>query len=113
MTLGIVYNNGANISTITYAFSTGADGTITFTDMATSTSNYVKTLADNLLPYFFYSGTARNIGATANGPVTVQPSGNKFRLGWIPNNNGQTGILFGLYLVSDPHSYIPGVLSKF
>jgi hypothetical protein len=109
MNIGVVFENGASISSINYVFNKGADGTISFTNIAVSASNYVKTLADNLLSYFLYSGS----NTVGNPAVTVNPSGNKFRLGWIPNNNGQAGILFGLYLISDPHSYIPGVLTKY
>jgi hypothetical protein len=113
VSVGVI--SGLNLYALNYTFNTDPDGTITFTNPAnstgtTTTNAYIGSVA-NMVAYLAYSGTC-TVGPSAS-PITVQPSGNKFRLGWIPNNNEQTGILFGLYLVSDPHSYIPGVLSKY
>jgi hypothetical protein len=98
------------LSSINYTINTASDGTITFTSPANSTSALIKGAA-NMVAYLAYSGSC-TLGPGGSS-IVVQPSGNKFRLGWIPNNNGQTGILFGLYLVSDPRSYIPGALTKY
>jgi hypothetical protein len=121
MQLSLIDRTNALIN-FSYVLNREADGTLYFTNVThtytATTATGIKMqavggdLANSIIGYFLYSSQTGTMGPSGN-TTAVTSSGNKFRLGWIPNNNGQTGILFGLYLVSDPHSYIPGVLSKY
>ncbi|MDR2362661.1 MAG: BACON domain-containing protein [Prevotellaceae bacterium] len=104
--------------TFTFKMNTDQDGNTYFSDMTSVSGNastytviFGRATANNLLKYLLYSGTS-TISLAADGTVlaTVQPSGNKFRIDWAPNNTpGLSGRLIGFYVVGNPASYIPGV----
>ncbi|MDR0667972.1 MAG: DUF4302 domain-containing protein [Prevotellaceae bacterium] len=108
-------------TSFTYRLREDDDGNVYFTDLTPirdASNMYVvifgRGIADNLLSYFLYSGTS-TITLTPSETVaaTIQPSGNKFRIGWAPNNTpGLTEAIGGFYLVSDPTHYMPGLLGN-
>jgi hypothetical protein len=65
-------------------------------------------LANNLLSYLLYEGTS-TVGTS---PVVIPPSGNKFKIDWAPTYTPGINLLGGLYVVSDPTNYIPGILGN-
>ena len=109
MTFSISYISGGTTyaGPSSYTYTKAADGTLSFTNL-TGTSTYIVPLANSMLPFLLYSGTP-TVGSGAS-IATVQPSGNKFRIGLAPNNTPNlTGPVIAFYLVSDPKYYIPGV----
>jgi hypothetical protein len=105
----------------TYSIKEDEEGNIYFTDLVPirdASNTYLvlfgRGIADNLLSYFLYSGTS-TISVTPSETVvaTIQPSGNKFKIDWAPNNTpGLSEALGGFYLVSDPTNYMPGILGN-
>jgi hypothetical protein len=105
----------------TYNIREDDEGNVYFTDLAPirEASNmyvviFARGIADNLLSYFLYSGTSTiTITPSETVVATIQPSGNKFRIDWAPNNTpGLSEALGGFYLVSDPSHYMPGILGN-
>jgi hypothetical protein len=120
MRLRVHYHSGASNyqGEGTFKLNRDNDGNIYFTDFAIATgtvggnmnvANTGPRLANNLLSYLLHSGTS----TVGTGPTIIPPSGNKFKIDWAPNNtSGLAGNLGGFYVVSDPTSYIPGVLGN-
>jgi hypothetical protein len=114
--------NLTNLTTsYTYSIKEDDEGNVYFTDLVPirdASNMYVvifgRGIADNLLSYFLYSGTS-TISVTPSETLvaTIQPSGNKFKIDWAPNNTpGLSEAIGGFYLVSDPTNYIPGILGN-
>jgi hypothetical protein len=114
MQLMITYTSGAGTfeAEATFKLNRDENGYVYFTDFITTDSNMTHPntgpkIATNLLSYLLYEGTA------AVGGTTIPPSGNKFKIDWAPNMTpGLVGYLGGFYVVSDPDSYMPGVLEN-
>lgn len=107
MRLYLQYLSGttAYSGSLYYTINRDDDGNVYFTNLEPNTSNnYPPQLADNLLSYLLYEGTATM--GTGTSAKTVTGSGNKFRLDWIDATQG------AFIVTTDPSSYIPGTLIK-
>ena len=107
-------------ASFTYKLNEDPDGTVYFTDftsMAIPSNSFLGIFAyahfDNLFSYFLYSGRGEIQITDKAAVLVVNPSGNKFKLDWAPNNTpGLSAMLGGLFLVSNPAEYVPGTLSS-
>ncbi|MDR2449822.1 MAG: DUF4302 domain-containing protein [Prevotellaceae bacterium] len=120
MVLSVKCKDVAYIPTYTYKLNEDAEGNVYFTDLTPiegASNLYVvifgRGMVNNLLSYFLYSGTSSIILDSGTVVATIQPSGNKFKIDWAPNNTpGLSEAIGGFYLVSDPSNYMPGILGN-